>query len=215
MTTGHPGAEQFVPASGSLSDLAAAVQTCRGCDLYVEASQAVFGDGPSNARMALVGEQPGDQEDRAGEPFVGPAGRLLDVALTDAGLSRPEVYVTNVVKHFRFTRPRGKQRIHRSPARWQVAACGPWLLAELAQVQPRVVVLLGATAGQAVFGPSFRVTRARGSVLPWPVERLPLADPPVCVPTAHPSAVLRSRQRDADLAALVADLRVAADEQDA
>jgi uracil-DNA glycosylase family protein len=212
MRADYPGAEPFVPASGSLSELATAVQACHGCDLYVEATQAVFGDGPTSARLALVGEQPGDQEDRAGEPFVGPAGRLLDVALAQAGLSRPEVYVTNVVKHFRFTRPRGKQRIHKSPARWQVAACGPWLLAELAQVQPRVVVLLGATAGQAVFGPSFRVTRARGSVLPWPVERLPLADPPVCVPTAHPSAVLRSRQRDTDLAALVADLRVAAHE---
>ena len=206
----YPGAAPFVPQDGSLRELSEAVQACRGCDLYREATQAVFGEGPKRATIVLVGEQPGDQEDRAGEPFVGPAGRLLDGALADAGLSRPEVYVTNVVKHFRFTRPRGKQRIHKSPARWQVTACGPWLLAELAQVQPRVVVLLGATAGQAVFGPSFRVTTVRGSLLPWPVDRWSLEDPPVCLPTVHPSAVLRSRQRDQDLAALVADLRVAA-----
>jgi uracil-DNA glycosylase family protein len=199
-----------VPSSGGLPELAQAVQGCRGCDLYEEATQAVFGAGPSTARVMLVGEQPGDQEDKTGEPFVGPAGRLLDGALDQAGLSRPDVYVTNAVKHFRFTRPRGKQRIHKSPARWQVTACGPWLLAELEQVQPLVVVLLGATAGQAVFGAGFRVTKSRGSVLPWPTQSLPLEEPPVCVPTAHPAAVLRSRQRDEDLATLVSDLRVAA-----
>jgi uracil-DNA glycosylase len=206
----HPGAGPFVPDGASLQDLAAAVQGCRGCDLYQEATQAVFGDGPRRARVVLVGEQPGDQEDLSGEPFVGPAGRLLDNALEQAGFSRPEVYVTNAVKHFRFTRPKGKQRIHKSPARWQVAACGPWLVAELEQVRPQVVVLLGATAAQAVFGPALRVTQVRGSLLQWPVDRLPLEDPPVCVPTAHPASVLRSRQREADLAALVADLRVAA-----
>jgi len=206
----HRGAAPFIPPDAGMPDLAVAVQGCRGCDLYQDATQAVFGAGPTKARVMLVGEQPGDQEDRSGEPFVGPAGRLLDTALEEAGFSRPEVYVTNVVKHFRFTRTRGRQRIHKSPARWQVTACGPWLLAELAQVRPDVVVLLGGTAGQAVFGPDFRVTTMRGSVLPWPQDDLPLPSPPWCVPTAHPSAVLRSRHRDEDLAALVADLRVAA-----
>ena len=209
--TDYPGAAPFVPTDPSLRSLVSAAQGCRGCDLYEDATQTVFGEGPAPAPLMLVGEQPGDQEDRAGEPFVGPAGRLLDGALAEAGLERVDAYVTNVVKHFRFTRPRGKQRIHKSPARWQVAACGPWLLAELAVVQPHVVVLLGGTAGQAVFGSTFRVSSQRGQVLPWPVDRLAVATETVCVPTVHPSAVLRSRQRDADLAALVGDLRVAAD----
>ena len=208
--TDSPGAAPYVPTAGSWQVLADAVGACRGCDLHRDATQAVFGEGPIGARMALVGEQPGDQEDRVGEPFVGPAGRLLDSALDEAGLSRSEVYLTNAVKHFRFTRPKGKQRIHKSPARWQVAACQPWLLAELERVQPRVVVLLGATAAQAVFGSSFRVTQMRGSVMPWPSDRLALAHPPRCVATTHPAAVLRSRQRDKDLAALIGDLRVAA-----
>jgi uracil-DNA glycosylase len=207
----YPGAAPFVPSAGSWQDLAEAVRVCRGCDLHRDATQAVFGEGPTGARITLVGEQPGDQEDRAGEPFVGPAGRLLDSALAEAGVSRSDVYLTNAVKHFRFTRPKGKQRIHKSPARWQVAACQPWLLAELERVQPQVVVLLGATAAQAVFGPSFRVTRMRGSKIPWPADRLPLARPPTCVATSHPAAVLRSRQRQEDLAALVSDLRVAAE----
>lgn len=206
----YAGAGAFVPAHGTWQDLAAAVQACRGCDLHKDATQAVFGDGSLTARMALVGEQPGDQEDRSGEPFTGPAGRLLDTALAGAGLTRAEVYVTNAVKHFRFTQPNGKQRIHKSPARWQVAACAPWLLAELERVKPHVVVLLGATAAQSVFGPSFLVTRTRGSIIPWPSDRLALVQPPICVPTAHPAAVLRSRKRDEDLAALVADLKVAA-----
>ncbi|KRE40827.1 UdgX family uracil-DNA binding protein [Knoellia sp. Soil729] len=204
-----PGATAFVPAEATWAQLTHASQECRGCDLYLEATQTVFGEGPVPARLALVGEQPGDREDVAGEPFVGPAGRLLDRALEKAGTAREEVYVTNVVKHFRFTRPRGKQRIHKSPARWQVAACEPWLVAELSRVQPHVVVVLGATAGQAVFGPAFRVGTSRGTVVPWPQDRLPLADAPVCIPTAHPSSVLRSRQRDEDLAALVSDLQVA------
>lgn len=205
-----PGAAPFVPAEATWPQLAQASQGCRGCDLYLEATQTVFGEGPVPARLALVGEQPGDREDVTGEPFVGPAGRLLDQALETTGIAREEVYVTNVVKHFRFTRPRGKQRIHKSPARWQVAACAPWLLAELSRVRPHVVVVLGATAGQELFGSGFRVTTARGSVMPWPQDRLPLTHPPVCVPTAHPSSVLRSRRRDEDLAALVSDLRVAA-----
>ena len=206
----YPGAEPFVPDSGSLEASRLAVQACRGCDLYRDATQAVFGQGPDRTRLALVGEQPGDREDLAGEPFVGPAGRLLDGALEAAGLARGEVYLTNAVKHFRHDGTRGKQRIHKSPARWQVAACQPWLLTELDAVRPAVVVLLGGTAGQAVYGPSFRVGATRGRAVPWPQEQLALAEPPVCVATAHPSSVLRSRSRDADLAALVADLRVAA-----
>jgi uracil-DNA glycosylase len=206
----HPGAEPFLPPERSVAAARAAVQSCRGCDLYRDATQAVFGDGDERARIVLVGEQPGDQEDLVGEPFVGPAGRLLDDALASAGLRREEVYLTNAVKHFRHQGTRGKQRIHKSPARWQVAACQPWLLTELDAVRPAVVVLLGATAGQAVFGPTFRVGSTRGRPISWPQERLAVAQPPVCVPTAHPSSVLRSRTRDADLEALVADLRVAA-----
>jgi uracil-DNA glycosylase family protein len=207
-----PGAEPFLPQERSVDAARVAVQSCRGCDLYRDASQAVFGDGDEQARIVLVGEQPGDQEDVAGEPFVGPAGRLLDGALASAGLRREELYLTNAVKHFRHEGTRGKQRLHKSPARWQVAACQPWLLTELDAVRPAVVVLLGATAGQAVFGPAFRVGTTRGRPLPWPQDRLALAEPPVCVPTAHPSSVLRSRTRDTDLDALVADLRVAAQE---
>jgi uracil-DNA glycosylase len=202
----HPGAEPFLPASRSLDDLASAVPSCRGCDLWRDATQAVFGEGPQNAGLVLVGEQPGDVEDREGEPFVGPAGRLLDRALVDAGLSREEVYVTNAVKHFRFTQ-RGKRRIHEGPARWQVAACQPWLLAELDAVRPRGLVVLGATAGKALYGSAFRVTQSRGRVMagPEPFEGWAVA-------TTHPSAVLRSRERDTDYAALVADLEVAAGE---
>lgn len=206
----YPGAGPWVPADTSIDRLRDAAQSCEGCDLYRDATQAVMGRGAVGARFALVGEQPGDREDLEGEPFVGPAGRLLDKALDQAGIAQEVVYRTNAVKHFRFT-ARGKQRIHKSPARWQVSACQPWLLAELDQVRPRVVVLLGATAGRAVYGSGFRVTKSRGQVLAWPAEDLPLAAPPAAVvATAHPSSVLRSRNRDADLAALVADLQVAA-----
>jgi DNA polymerase len=208
----YPGAQEFVPDTHELDRLGRAAQDCRGCDLYRDTTQAVFGLGAANAALMAVGEQPGDREDVEGEPFVGPAGRLLDEAFEAAGLDREEIYLTNAVKHFRFTRPRGKQRIHKSPARWQVAACGPWLLAELEAVQPSVVVLLGATAGQAVYGPSFRVTASRGKSLPWPDDRLATTAPPTgCVATAHPASVLRSRQRTQDFQALVADLTVARD----
>ena len=206
----YPGAGPFVPSPASLDACRLAVQACRGCDLFRDATQAVFGEGRDGARMVLVGEQPGDREDLAGHPFVGPAGRLLDNALEAAGVARDDVYLTNAVKHFRHEGTRGKQRIHKSPARWQVAACQPWLLTELDAVRPAVVVLLGATAGQAIYGPTFRVGATRGTAVPWPTDRLSLAEPPVCVPTVHPSAVLRSRTRDADFAALVADLDVAA-----
>lgn len=205
---GYPGAEPWVPQRPTAQRLEDAVQECRGCDLFRDATQAVMGRGPARARLMLVGEQPGDKEDLDGRPFVGPAGRLLDEALAEAGIAREVVYRTNAVKHFRFT-TRGKQRIHKSPARWQVAACGPWLLAELDRVRPEVVVLLGGTAGQAVYGASFRVGASRGRVLQWPHLWADRAAGSV-VATTHPAAVLRSRHRTEDLAALVSDLRVAA-----
>lgn len=206
----YPGAGPWVPDRLSLTAIRTSAQACEGCDLFRDATQAVVGDGPRDARLMVIGEQPGDKEDLAGEPFVGPAGRLLDRALEDASIAPSTVFRTNAVKHFRFSGTRGKQRIHQSPSRWQVTACGPWLLAELELVRPQVVVVLGATAGQAVFGPSFRVGAARGEAMPWEQTKLELANPPeTVVATTHPSAVLRSRQRDEDYAAFVADLTVA------
>ena len=206
----RPGAQEWVPASRSVSALRTAAQECRGCELYVDATQVVMGDGPSSAPLMLVGEQPGDKEDLAGEPFVGPAGRLLDEALSAAGVSPSDVFRTNAVKHFRFSGTRGKQRIHKGPSRVHVAACQPWLLAELDAVRPSGVVLLGATAGQAVYGASFRVGASRGSVMEWPASTPLAAAPSWVVPTVHPSSILRSRQRSSDMEAFVADLRVAA-----
>jgi DNA polymerase len=206
----RPGAEQWVPTDPTLARLRSAVGECRGCELYADATQAVMGDGPAEAPLMVVGEQPGDQEDLAGEPFVGPAGRLLDQALEGAGIDPAGVFRTNAVKHFRFSGTRGKQRIHKGPGRPHVVACQPWLLAELDAVRPRGVVLLGSTAGQSVYGPAFRVGQARGQRLEWP-PGLPVARvPDWVVPTVHPSSVLRSRQRSEDLAALVSDLSVAA-----
>lgn len=196
-----PTAAPFVPADASLDALTSAAAGCRGCPLWEPARQVVFGAGPRDARLVIVGEQPGDQEDKAGEPFVGPAGRLLDGALEEAGIDRSLAYVTNAVKHFKF-RASGKRRIHATPDTWEVAACKPWLEAEVAVLQPELVVLLGATAGKAVFGSSFRVTRSRGVLMPYD-DRQALA-------TLHPSAVLRSDDREAARAGLVADLRVAA-----
>lgn len=205
-----PTAAPFLPAELTLPALTAAAAGCRGCPLWEPATQVVFGSGPADARVVLVGEQPGDQEDRVGEPFVGPAGRLLDGALEEAGIDRSTAYVTNAVKHFKF-RAAGKRRIHASPDTWEVRACTPWLQAEMEVVRPDVVVLLGATAGKAVFGPSFRVTQSRGVLLPWP----PSGDESrygggQALATLHPSAVLRADDRDAARAGLVADLRVAA-----
>jgi uracil-DNA glycosylase family protein len=206
----RPGAEQWVPQDASLDDLRTAAQACRGCELYDGATQAVIGEGPEGARLLVLGEQPGDKEDQAGEPFVGPAGRLLDEALAEAGIEPSAVFRTNVVKHFRFSGTRGKQRIHKSPSRVHVSACGPWLVAEMNLVRPVGVVVLGGTAGKAVYGSSFRVGASRGRLVEWP-ETFPLEYRPRWVlPTTHPSAVLRSRQRAEDLAALVADLSVAA-----
>jgi DNA polymerase len=203
-----PDAGHWLPPDHEVPVLATALQACRGCDLYAEATQGVPGAGPSDAALMLVGEQPGDREDRAGEPFVGPAGRLLDEALSEAGLDPRAAFRTNAVKHFRHV-DRGHKRIHRTPTRWQVAQCRPWLLAELDAVRPQTVVLLGATAGQAVFGPTFTVEAHRGRDLDWP-EELPGHAPARVLATVHPAAVLRSRQRDEVRAGLVADLRLAA-----
>ncbi|GAT12869.1 UdgX family uracil-DNA binding protein [Mycolicibacterium novocastrense] len=158
----HTAAE-FVPDTRDLAALAEAAHGCKGCDLYLDATQVVFGGGSSSADMMLVGEQPGDQEDKAGEPFVGPAGKLLDKALVQAGIDRERVYVTNAVKHFKFTLPeRGKRRIHKTPGRTEVVACRPWLLAELDAIRPEVLVLMGATAAQSLLGSKFRLTAHRG-----------------------------------------------------
>jgi len=190
--------------SGQLEGLREAARGCRNCPLWEKATQTVFGEGNARARIMLVGEQPGDQEDREGHPFVGPAGRTLDEGLREAGIDRRKLFVTNAVKHFKWE-PRGKRRIHKSPSRWEVAACGPWLAAELDALSPEVLVLLGATAAQAVFGPGFRVTRERGRPHPGPNGVTALA-------TVHPSAVLRARDEDRELemAHFVADLRAAA-----
>ena len=184
-----------VPAAPTVDELRADARNCRACDLWRTATQTVFGEGPAPAPMMLVGEQPGDQEDRAGRPFVGPAGRVLDEALIGAGIDRSSIYLTNAVKHFRWT-PRGKRRIHQPPNRTQVAACQPWFAAELRAVTPSVLVLLGAVASQAVFGSGFRVTSQRGRVLQAP-------DGTTTIATLHPSSILRgspdsrqSRMRD-------------------
>ncbi|MFF7389018.1 UdgX family uracil-DNA binding protein [Streptomyces scabiei] len=203
-------AEPFLPSRGGLPAHRRAAADCRGCPLYEDATQTVFGKGDGSARLLLVGEQPGDQEDRQGEPFVGPAGRLLRRALDEAGIEWATTYVTNAVKHFKFTRPPGggKRRIHKAPDLREVAACRPWLLAELRLVRPEIVVALGATAGKALLGGSFRVTKDRGTLLPLPAEGSRGA---YVVATLHPSAVLRADDRDAAYAGLVSDLRVAAE----
>ena len=205
-------AADFVPATHNLADLTAAAQGCKGCDLYLHANQAVFGAGSPTADIMLVGEQPGDQEDKAGAPFVGPAGKLLDKALAAAGIDRDRLYVTNAVKHFKFTLPeRGKRRIHKTPSRTEVVACRPWLVAEMMSVRPDVVVLLGATAAQSLMGSTFRLTAHRGEVLRLPDTQGLGVDPQVVV-AAHPSSVLRGpvQERDEAFDALVSDLRFAA-----
>ena len=191
------------PDLHDLDTLRDAAGHCTGCELWEPATQTVFGTGPSSAWLMLVGEQPGDREDLAGEPFVGPAGRLLDRALAQAGIARGDTYITNAVKHFRFER-RGTRRIHKTPAVGHVRACRPWLDGEVRVVQPAVVATLGATAAKALLGSSFRITQSRGSVLEW--EGLAL------VPTIHPSAILRMDPGDRDAAfdAFVADLVVVA-----
>lgn len=197
-----------IPANASLRDLAAAAAKCTACELYERATQTVFGEGPAGARVMLVGEQPGDVEDRRGEPFVGPAGKMLDRALDDAGLARAEVYLTNAVKHFRWkSTASGKRRIHQKPGASHIAACHPWLDAEIAAVAPAIVVALGAVAAQALFGPSFRLTQHRGELLDWPDPHTTVE---AAVATVHPSAILRAGEKRKEMyAGFVADLRLA------
>ena len=195
--------EDLLPKQLSIPGLAAAAEDCQACDLHVRASQTVFGEGSARATVMLVGEQPGDREDVEGRPFVGPAGRFLDTALEAAGIDRRKVYVTNVVKHFKWV-PRGKRRIHQSPNRAEVSACRPWLQAEIKVVGPEVIVLLGATAAKALIGSHFRVTEDRGRVIEVPGLGA------LVVATVHPASVLRSDDREAGMAAFVADLRAVA-----
>jgi len=198
-------AVDYLPERKALPALREAVQGCRGCDLYRNATQAVFGEGARRAEVLFVGEQPGDKEDIAGRPFVGPAGQLFDKALEEAGIDRTQTYVTNAVKHFKW-KARGKRRIHQKPNWSEVAACRPWLEAELEAVRPRVVVCLGATSAQSLLGRDFRVTQHRGELLESDIAEHVTA-------TVHPSSILRQQDegsRYAELAAFVDDLRVVA-----
>jgi DNA polymerase len=196
------GASPYLPDSRSLPTLRRAVQDCRGCDLFRHATQAVFGAGPASASIVFVGEQPGNDEDLKGLPFVGPAGKLLDRALVEAGIDRTEVYVTNVVKHFKFEE-RGKRRIHKKPSASEVDACRPWLEAEISAIKPKIIVCLGATAAQAILGRTYRLTKERGTFTKH-------AWAPFVTATIHPSAILRAPdedQRQQQYRDLVADLQ--------
>lgn len=197
-------AADFVPAERALPALREAAAGCRGCDLWRVGTQTVFGEGPQKARLMLVGEQPGDQEDLSGKPFVGPAGRLLDQALEDAGIDRTDSYMTNAVKHFKW-QARGKRRIHQKPNWTEITACRPWLEAEVEAVRPHVLVLLGATAAQSLLGRQFRVTQNRRQLIESDLA-------PVVTATIHPSAILRGdpERREAELATFVGDLRFVA-----
>jgi uracil-DNA glycosylase family protein len=198
-------ATPFLPERRSLSALREAARGCRGCHLWRGATQTVFGEGLKRSRVMLVGEQPGDREDLAGEPFVGPAGRELDRGLEAAGIDRAEAYVTNVVKHFKFEE-RGRRRIHQTPKRFEIEACKPWLAEELRVVEPEAVVLLGATAAKALLGSSFRVTRHRGELLDSDLA-------PLVSATIHPSAILRApddEARSRERASFADDLRAVA-----
>jgi DNA polymerase len=200
--SGETSAAEFLPESRSLGTLRQAAKECRGCPLWRDATQTVFGEGPRKATLMLVGEQPGDREDIEGEPFVGPAGRILAQALQGADIDRREVYLTNAVKHFKW-RARGKRRLHQSPRAGEIEACKPWLDAELDAVQPIALLALGATAAKALFGSSVRVTRDRGRLIESPLA-------PVAALTIHPSAILRLREheeREEALGQLVEDLR--------
>jgi uracil-DNA glycosylase len=197
-------AATLIPPRPTLATLRAKARHCTACPLYERATQTVFGEGPEHAPMLLVGETPGDQEDLRGRPFVGPAGKLLDRCLEAAGIERDRTYVTNVVKHFKWTL-RGKRRLHGKPNAMEIRACRPWVEAEIALVKPKVIVCLGATAAQALLGPGFRVTRQRGAFVQSPLAAYVLA-------TVHPSALLRGdpETRDAEIARFIADLKKAA-----
>ena len=195
-------ARPLIPDRPTLPKLREAARGCRACPLWKRASQTVFGEGPRHARVILVGEQPGDREDIEGRPFVGPAGKLLDACLAEAGIDRSLTYVTNVVKHFKWE-PRGKKRIHQKPNALEVAACRPWLDAEIAVLKPKVLVCLGATAAQALLGASFRVTKSRGAFIPSDLA-------PFVTATVHPSSILRApdeARREDERRAFVRDLR--------
>jgi DNA polymerase len=193
------GAEEFLPQNRELEALREAAGACRGCSLWRDATQTIFGAGGRSADLMLVGEQPGDREDREGEPFVGPAGAVLDRALEAAGIERRRVYLTNAVKHFKW-RPRGRRRLHQTPRVGEIEACRPWLEAEAEAVQPRAVLAMGAIAARAVFGPKVRVTKDRGRQLETPLAEIGAV-------TIHPAAVLRAReQREEAMAALTEDL---------
>jgi uracil-DNA glycosylase len=200
----EPGAEEFLPRGRSLRTLRCAVQDCHGCDLYRDATQAVFGEGPAKARLMLVGETPGDKEDLAGEPFVGPAGGVLRKALAEAGIEVDDAYLTNAVKHFKW-RPQGKRRLHQTPRVGEINACRPWLEAEVEAVHPEAIVALGATATRSLFGPQVKVTKDRGTLLESDLA-------PIAAVTIHPSAVLRAGdQRKEAYAGFVADLQLVAE----
>ncbi len=203
-TAPSTSAADFLPTRLSLSSLRDAASACRGCHLWELGTQTVFGEGAREADVMFVGEQPGDQEDKAGRPFVGPAGRLLDAALAEAGIDRDATYVTNAVKHFKW-QARGKRRIHQKPNWAEMTACRPWLEAELKVVNPRVLVLLGATAAQTLLGRQFRVTQSRGKRIESDLAELVTA-------TVHPSSILRGEpeEREANFAAFVDDLRFVA-----
>lgn len=208
--TKEPGAQCYLPERRTLRALREAAAQCRGCTLYRDATQTVFGAGQRGAPLLLVGEQPGDREDLEGHPFVGPAGRLLDRALHDAAIDPALVYTTNAVKHFKFTRRDGKRRIHQKPSRTEVVACRPWLIAEIDSVRPQLVVCLGATAAQSLLGATFRISRERGQLRSLPGLAGSSGRPQVLA-TVHPAAVLRDRsgKRDEAYRAFVDDLRVA------
>jgi uracil-DNA glycosylase family protein len=214
----YPGADRFLPETRRISALRRAARTCQGCDLYEAATQVVFGAGLVKSRMMLVGEQPGDVEDRRGEPFVGPAGQVLDRALDAAGIERSDVYLTNAVKHFRWKATEStSRRLHATPTARHIAACRPWLTAELRAIRPNALVALGSVASQSLFGPGFRLTQHRGELLPWPPRAGPYVDSPesidIVLATIHPSAVLRAddRSRREMLDGLVRDLRQVAE----
>ena len=193
-------AAEWVPATHDLRKLRAAAPACRGCELYQRATQVVFGEGPQGAKVVMIGEQPGDEEDQKGRPFIGPSGRLLSKAMIEAELDRQQIYVTNAVKHFKFIE-RGKRRIHAKPTGIEISACRPWLEAELTSIEPEIVVCLGATAAQSLMGSAFRITKERGNFFahPWAKQ---------LVATVHPSAILRVPERyDEEYELFVRDLR--------
>ena len=198
-------AESLIPEQPTLPGLQNAAADCKACDLWENATQTVFGEGKTSAKVLLIGEQPGNDEDLQGKPFVGPAGRLLDQALEEAGIDRRQTYVTNVVKHFKWE-PRGKRRIHKKPNSTEIQACRPWLEAEIATVKPKVIVCLGATAAQTLLGKEFRVSRQRGQLIPSPLA-------PAVLATVHPSSILRAsdeQSRHREMQQFIHDLTVVA-----